>query len=557
MNQSDIKGILDSLAPEIEAIVDPSARRIIKILINLVEILAAENAALKLTVQELRDEINHLKGEQGKPDIRGQSKGKGGSNHSSESERNKGNAKPPRKPKVKKTQTIKIDRQVTCEIDKADLPEDAIFKGYETRIIQDIKIITDNVEFRLPTYYSPSLNKTYIAPLPPGYAGEFGPGVRASILTFYRDYGATQPVLYRFFETFGIQIAASTIARMLTENHEVFHQEKEDIFTEGLKSSRYTHIDDTGSRVNGKNFYTHVFCNPLFTAYFTRPHKDRATILDILCRGNLRYEFNSTTGDILKDFTMSDKRILKVKEAAPLGVMSKQGLEDFFIRIFPGPKPSKAFKRMIREATAITYYLKSEYVREFMMHDDAPQFNRIANHNALCWVHMGRHFKKLIPVIEAHKKVLDDFIEHYWDYYHELLEYKMKPNDELKQPLSEKFDALFSAETGYEALDKRIAITLIKKKSLLLVLEHPFLPLHNNPAELGTRVQARIRDINLQTISENGTKTKDTFATIVQTAKKLSVNIYDYIFDRISKTFAMPSLASMIAEAAMLANNPV
>jgi len=40
---------------------------------------------------------------------------------------------------------------------------------------------------------------------------------------------------------------------------------------------------------------------------------------------------------------------------------------------------------------------------------------------------------------------------------------------------------------------------------------HPFLPLHNNASELGTRFQARIRDINFQTVSKNGTKSKDTF----------------------------------------------
>jgi hypothetical protein len=93
-------------------------------------------------------------------------------------------------------------------------------------------------------------------------------------------------------------------------------------------------------------------------------------------------------------------------------------------------------------------------------------------------------------------------------------------------------------------------MTLEKKKALLLVLVHTFLPLHNNSAELGARVQARIRDINLQTISENGTKSKDTFATIVQTARKMGVNLYQYIFDRVSKKYEMPSLAEVIMAAA-------
>jgi len=43
---------------------------IVKKLLNLVERLIAENAEQKVELQKLRDEINRLKGEQGKPDIK-------------------------------------------------------------------------------------------------------------------------------------------------------------------------------------------------------------------------------------------------------------------------------------------------------------------------------------------------------------------------------------------------------------------------------------------------------------------------------------------------------
>ncbi len=39
----------------------------------------------------------------------------------------------------------------------------------------------------------------------------------------------------------------------------------------------------------------------------------------------------------------------------------------------------------------------------------------------------------------------------------------------------------------------------------------------------------RKRDVNLQTITEEGTKANDIFMTIVQTAKKLCVRAYQYI----------------------------
>ena len=131
--------------------------------------------------------------------------------------------------------------------------------------------------------------------------------------------------------------------------------------------------------------------------------------------------------------------------------------------------------------------------------------------------------------------LLNNFIGQFWDYYQALLTYQNNPSELEAQQLKEKFEVLFATKTGYEVLDRRIAMTLAKQEALLLVLKFPFLPLHNNPAELGARAQARMRDINLQTCSENGTKPKDTFATIVQTSRKLGVNIYDYFYDRVEQ----------------------
>lgn len=112
--------------------------------------------------------------------------------------------------------------------------------------------------------------------------------------------------------------------------------------------------------------------------------------------------------------------------------------------------------------------------------------------------------------------------------------------------LSSEFDELFSTNTGYSALDDRIAKTMDKKSELLMVLKHPEVPLHNNESELGARAQVRRRDVSLHTMTEDGTKANDTFLTIVQTAKKLGVSTYEYIYDRVSKRLLLPSLAETI-----------
>ena len=547
MNQQEIKKILDELTGEIDSIADKKAVGIIKILINLVEILAEENARCKKTIQQQKDEISRLKGEQGKPNIRKQKSGdiQGKSNHSSEKNRKKKNKN--KNKKAKKKPTVKIDRQVKIEFDKSTLPPDAVFKGYETRIIQDLKITTDNIEFQLPTYYSKSLKKSFIAPMPDAYKGsEFGPGIKSIVITFYRDGGMTIPAIERFLETFGISISRSTLSRFLIEGHDDFHHEKEAIFNAGMQAYPYQHLDDTGCRVNGKNHYAHVFCNPLFTAYYTRQKKNRLTLLEILCRDELKYKLDQQAFDFMMEFGLAKKWRDQIKPLLQESDLTRTEMDEKLLVLFPNQKKHSTNRRRILEAAALAYYQQSNYVVNCLMTDDAPQFKKLSLHHALCWIHEGRHYKKLTPISTLNRRVLDGFLDEFWTYYDTLLTYKQQPSERVAQQLSMKFDELFSTVTGYEFLDKRIAMTREKKDALLQVLTHPFLPIENNPAELGARVQTRIRDINLQTISTNGTKSKDTFATIVQTARKLGVNIYQYIYDRVSQKFEMSSLAELI-----------
>jgi len=558
MSLTDIKKTLEKLTVDIDAIADPHVAAVQRTLFGLVEVLVEANAAQAKTIQQLKDEVNRLKGEQGKPDIRKQKTGTDAVDpkHSSEADRKKRSEQKTRAKKTKKKKTVKIDRRVDCDVDKDSLPPDAKFQGYETRVVQDLKIITDNVEFRVAIYYSKSLKKTFLAKLPDGYKGEFGPGIRSLVITLYRDSGMTEPAIARFLKTFGIQIAKSTISRMITEDHDLFHQEKEDIVNAGLKANTYQHVDDTGCRVNGKNHYTHILCNPYFTGFFTRPKKDRLTLLAILCRSELKFKFNESAYALMSEFGLSALRLAELKKAVNSEILTNEQLDVLLDQLFPNPKKHSTNRRVIRESSAIVYYQSSEYAIKHLLCDDAPQFNKIAKYKSLCWVHEGRHYKKLTPFVKHHQVILDSFIEKFWDYYGELLKYKLSPSNAIAKKLSREFDVLFSTKTGYSALDERIARTLSKKKSLLLPLVFPFLPLHNNPAELGARAQARMRDINLQTISENGTKTKDTFATIVQTARKHSVNIYNYVYDRMTKKYELPSLANLIAEKFSLENCP-
>jgi hypothetical protein len=164
----------------------------------------------------------------------------------------------------------------------------------------------------------------------------------------------------------------------------------------------------------------------------------------------------------------------------------------------------KVQRNRVKEASAIAYYHQQSDcpIIKTLICDDAPQFKLLTEELSLCWVHEGRHYKKLNPLVGYHQKLLDQFLDDFWDYYRELLTY----------------------------------------------LEHPELPLHNNPAELAARTMVQRRNISYGTQTELGTKAWDTFMSLVDTTRKLGISFFEYVADRISETGNIPPLATIIEE---------
>lgn len=538
---------LSGLEINIDSIADQKIRIIIRHLLNIIENQSAEIEKLKIENQKLRDENNQLKGGSAKPGIRKQTQG----NVSSEEERKKRNqTKAARKKKGKNKSNLTIHKTVMCDMDKSLLPSDAVFKGYHPSISQDILIQSNNTKFEREMFYSPSLRKTFIAPLPDGYEGDFGPQVKALILDMHHHEQATQSAIHHFLTTHGVEISPASIARILTDNHEIFHEEKQEIVSAGFQSTNHQQIDDTGARVNGKNHYTHILCNDYYTAYFTRKNKTRLTIIEILTQGQMQFYFNESSYDLMMQMQLSEKMLTLLKAEHPKSVMHRAEIDVFLEKLLPNPRKQHTNRQIILEASAIVAYQALPQAIKILLCDDAPQFRQITEFLALCWIHDARHYKKLHPFVLLHRTILDNFMTRYWDYYHSLLDFKNNPTNELAQSLDSVFDDLFNTKTGYDQLDERIEKTKAKKESLLLVLKNPTLPLHNNASELGARRQARYRDISFHTMNEEGTAAKDTFMTIIQTAKKLGVNTFQYLHDRLLKKFDMPSLASLIVKPA-------
>ena len=533
---------------DLSSIQDEVVRKQIRQLLNLVEKQATELRALKEENQSLRDEINHLKGEQGKPDIKANKvKSAETTDHSSETER-----KQPRKRHgSSKKGEIKIDRKEVVKVRAEDLPADAQFKGYVEVVVQDIVVKTDNVLFRKEKYYSPSTGKTYLAKLPRGYEGEFGPGVKAFGLDMYFEVGASEPKILGFLERVGLKISKGKLSDLLIEDQDVFHAESDALYESGLRSTGYQQTDSTLTRVNGQNQNCNVVCNPFYSVYRTLPHKDRMSVLDVLRNGRPRkFRLNQTALDYLANVQLSQATRQTLTACCSELELNEENFQKHLAFLLP--ELGQQQRKEIMDAAAIAaYWAETDWpVIKILVCDDAPNYNKLTRWMMLCWVHEGRPYKKLHPVVPLHSQVLDGFLKRFWDYYRELLVYKQNPSEAEHTRLEAAFDELFATQTGYEALDERISKTRAKKQSLLLVLEYPELPLHNNASELGVRRRVRKRDVSFGPRTEGGRHAWDTFMTLAETTRKLGVSFYAYLYDRITGAKAIPPLADLITQAA-------
>lgn len=532
---------------DLGAILEEKTRELVKGLLNFIEQLSSSLREVRAENQRLRDENNRLKGEQGKPEIKANVEGEQAKDHSSEKERKK----PRKRQGNKKTVRIVIDREEVLKVDQAVWPGDAIFKGYEENVVQDILLKTDNVRFLKEKYYSPSLGRTYLAELPTGYGGQFGPGIKALSLALYHGGLMSEPKIIEFFENIGIQISKGTLSNLLIKGQEDFHAEKEAVYEAGLASSDYQHLDDTPTRFNGKNNYCHVICNLLYTAYFTRAGKDRLSVLDVLRQGRKRiYLLNAEALAYLAGMPFS-KATWGILEDWRSETVMEEGtfLHELDIRL---PILNKQHRSVVLSAAAVAAYHAERGVSivQTLVCDDAPQFKWLTRWLALCWIHEGRHYKKLEPVVALHQTLLKDFLTRFWAYYDQLLEYRQRPSAQEALHLEAEFDALFGTPSGYAELDKRMASTRSNKDALLRVLKFPELPLHNNPAELGARGRVRKRDVSFGPRTEDGKQAWDTFMTLAATTKKLNVSFYEYVRDRVLKKNVIPPLSELITKAA-------
>ncbi len=497
--------------------------------------LLAQNAALleqvhqmRVEIQTLRDEVARLKGQKAKPQI--------------------GPSRLMQRDKKKRRKNHKGLKMVPVEIDKTvvvkaeNVPEGSRFKGYEDFTVQDLVIKSETTKYRFEKWLTPQGN--YIIGKLPGdkALAHFGNTLQAFVLYQYYHAQVTEPLIVEQLKEWGVRISSGQVHRIITEGKEKFHKEKDEILRVGLQVSGHVHVDDTGARHKGKNGYCTHIGNKWFAWFKSTESKSRINFLELLRAGFCDYV---VSGEALE--YMAAQKMPK-QELSKLSLLCERSFSDKIKWQLILKQLGITQDNHVRIATegallgsALAHGLNPKLA---IISDDAGQFKVLLH--ALCWIHAERLFAKLIGFSKAQKDALEEIRTAVWKLYADLKAYQIKPTDKVKAKLEQRFDSLCKTNTCFASLNEALKRMHKNKAELLLALERPELPLHNNLSEGDIREYVKRRKISGGTRSENGRLCRDTFASLKKTCRKLGVSFWNYLKDRIGATNGIPLLPSLI-----------
>ena len=503
----------------------------------LVQELMEHIQHLQAYIQCLEDEIKRLKEQTKRPKLRpskmDQEAGKG------EDETEELKAAGRGKKKQQKTAQLEIHETVPIQVEQ--VPEEATFKGYDDFVVQDLRIELHNICYRLERWQR--VDGTYLIAQPPEWlgGGHYGPTVVSYIL--YQHYGCyvTQPLLLEQLHELGIEISSGQLNRILIENKEAFHQEKDGLLTAGLEASEYVQTDDTGARHKGKNGYCTHIGNELFTWFKSTGSKSRINFLELLRGEHTDYVINAGALAYLEEHKLRAELIERLENHGGSFADAKAWEKHLNALGILGERHRKIATEGALMGSLLAHGLPEDLT---ILSDDAGQFN-VFEH-ALCWIHAERNINKIVPLNPTHAKQLNWVREQIWTLYVDLKAYKLNPSAEQKAQIEAYFDEVGRTRIEFATLQRALHRFRENKSELLLVLERPELPLHNNLSEGDIREYAKRRKISGGTRSDEGRRCRDTFLSLKKTCRKLGISFWRYLTDRITRTQAIEWLPDLI-----------
>jgi len=504
----------------------------------------AEQLALQAEqIQQLKDEIAVLKGEKGRPKLK-----PSGLNTPPPDSATEDQEKPSRqrgKPRRQKTAELTIHQEQIIEPEES-LPPGAQFKGYEDFVVQELVVELNNTRYRRACYVGPA-GERLIGPLPVAVKGRhFGPTLRSYILSQHYEQHVPQKLLLKQLWQWGVSMSSGQLNRLLIHGHESFHAEKAEVLRSGLEVSSHINVDDTGARHQGQNGYCTHIGNDWFAWFSSTESKSRINFLELLRAGETDYVVDEVAREYMQQQKLPQEPLALLSAD---GVYADQGTWEAHLQTLG--ITNERHVRIATEGALVGSLVHHGIAAELVIvSDDAGQFKIAGFLNALCWVHAERTIHKLIAGGDERRELQAQVREQIWRLYQDLKRYQQAPDEATKATLAQRFDEIFTQKTTWQTLNLALQRLHANKTELLLVLERPEIPLHNNLSENDIRDYVKRRKISATTRSEAGRQARDTFLSLKKTCQKLGISFWDYLYDRISQQHHILPLPILIRAAA-------
>jgi hypothetical protein len=536
---ADRFAILESMRIEIPVIPPGERTPLVEALLAIIDAQQQRLLQLEETVQQLRDEIAILKGQKPRPVIAPSRletpppplPGAG--------------SKRPGSDKRSKNASFLTPREV--KIPFPNPPPGATAHGYEEYFVQELVLHGTVTRYLRERILLPD-GQTLLAPLPadvlPGK--HFGPTLIGYLLYQHHHGNVTQPLLLEQLRDLGIDISAGELSRLLTDNHDSFHQEKAELLATGLEVSSYVGVDDTGARHDGKNGYCTALGNDLFAYFESTDSKSRINFLEVLRGSATAYTINEVTLAYWERQQLPAVVVDQLR-AAPVQFADAAAWQ---ARLAELGITAKWHVRLATEGALLGQIIAQGAAPNLViLSDGAPQFDLLLH--ASCWVHAERPLARAVPYNEAHRVALEGVRQQLWELYQDLKAYRAQPQKGAKASLEARFDTFVGQETAYPtSIGNVLKEMAAHKADLLRVLDRPEVPLHNNGTESIIRGYVKTRKISGSTRSDDGRRCRDTFASLKKTCRKLGVSFWAYLGDRLRGLGRIGRLAAQIRERA-------
>ena len=524
--------------PSYDAIAPAEHGQTLKWVLELCQHQQERIVLLEETVAQLKDEIAILKGEKPRPQIKP-------STLTTDRTEGEGLRRGTRRGDPGK-QAKELEIHETRLLEPEQIPAGAIFKGYEDYLVQGLRIQLHNTRYRRARYET-AQGDTLLGELPAAVRGShFAPELRSYILLQYYQQHVSQPLILKQLWDFGVQISSGQLNRLLTEGHEAFHAEKAELLRVGVAVSAYIHVDDTAARHQGQNGYCTHIGNELFAWFGSTGSKSRINFLELLRAGQTDYVIDAAARAYMHYQQLPQ---------AQLGLFAEDGVwgdgPAWDAHLHTLGVTTERHRRIATEGALVASLLRHGVSPELViLSDDAGQFNVAGFLHALCWIHAERTIHTLLPFSEENRAAQAGVRDQIWRFYQDLKAFKLSPNETTKHTLRERFDAIFTQHTGFQTLNLALKRLHANKEELLLVLERPDIPLHNNLSENDIRDYVKKRKISATTRSDAGRAARDTFLSLKKTCQKLGLSFWYYLQDRLARTQLLPPLPVLIRRAA-------